>query len=38
MLLNKSEFNSEIIDGNQKKYTASKIMRLEKQIAKLKAA
>ena len=38
MLLNKTEYNSEIIEGNQKKYTADKILRLEKQIAKLKAA
>ncbi len=38
MLLNKTEFNSEIIEGNQKKYTQDKILRLEKQIAKLKAA
>jgi transposase len=38
MLLTQTEFNAEIIDGNQKKYTASKIIRLEKQIAKLKAA
>jgi len=38
MLLNKTEFNSEIIEGNQKKYIADKILRLEKQIAKLKAA
>lgn len=38
MLLNQTEFNPEIIEGNQKKYTADKIIRLEKQIAKLKAA
>jgi transposase len=38
MLLNKTEFNSEIIEGNQKKYTQDKILRLEKLIAKLKAA
>jgi hypothetical protein len=38
MLLNKTEFNSEIIEGNQKKYVKDKILRLEKQIAKLKAA
>jgi len=38
MLLNKTEFNSEIIEGNQKKYIKDKIIRLEKQIAKLKAA
>lgn len=38
MLLNKTEFNPEIIEGNQKKYKEDKILRLEKQIAKLKAA
>ncbi len=38
MLLNETEFNSEIIEGNQKKYIKDKILRLEKQIAKLKAA
>jgi transposase len=38
MLKNKVEFNPEIISGNQKKYTEDKIRRLEKQLAKLKAA
>lgn len=37
MLLNKTEYNPEIIEGNQKKYTDDKIKRLEKQLAKLKA-
>lgn len=38
MLLNQVKFNPEIIAGNQKKYTEEKIRRLEKQIARLKAA
>lgn len=38
MLLNQVEFNPDIIVGNQKKYTEEKIRRLEKQIARLKAA
>lgn len=38
MLSKQVEFNPEIIEGNQKKYTENKIRRLEKQIAKLKAA
>lgn len=38
MLLKQVEFNPEIIEGNQKKYTEDKIRRLEKQIARLKAA
>lgn len=38
MLSKQVEFNPEIIEGNQKKYTEDKIRRLERQIAKLKAA
>ena len=38
MLSNKTEFNSETIEENQKKYKEDKILRLEKQIAKLKSA
>jgi transposase len=38
MLFKQVEFNPEIIEGNQKKYTEDKIRRLERQIAKLKAA
>lgn len=38
MLLNKIEYNSETIEGNQKKYTEDKIKRLEKQIDRLRKA
>ncbi len=38
MLLNKKEYNLEIFIGNEEKYKQDKIKKLEKQIAKLKAA
>jgi transposase len=38
MLQNKKEFSQEIITGNEEKYKEDKIKKLEKQIAKLKAA
>jgi len=38
MLLNKTEYNIEIITGSQKKWREAKIKRLEKQLTKLKEA
>jgi len=36
MLKNKTEYNAEIITGNQKKWREQKIKRMEKQLEKLK--
>jgi transposase len=38
MLLNKTEYSMEMVIGNEQKYKEDKIKKLEKQLAKLKAA